>query len=121
TAGSYVVTQTVTYPFGCSYTQVITLLVEEGYFLVLPTAFTPNNDGVNDYYKPVSKRLENIRMDIYASRGSMIISETGYVLEGWDGNINSVPAENGNYYSKVTAKTFYNQTITVTRTFVLIK
>jgi gliding motility-associated-like protein len=121
TAGSYVVTQTVTYPFGCQYTRIVTLLVEEGYFLVVPTAFTPNDDSVNDNYRPVSKRLENIKMEIYDSWGSMIYSETGDVLVGWDGNINSVPAENGNYYCTVTAKTFYNHTITETKTFVLIK
>jgi gliding motility-associated-like protein len=121
TAGSYVVTQIVTYPFGCQYTRIVTLLIEEGYFLVVPTAFTPNDDSVNDNYRPISKRLENIKMEIYDSWGSMIYSETGDVLVGWDGNISSVPAENGNYYCKVTAKTFYNHTITETKTFVLIK
>ncbi|WP_290847413.1 PKD domain-containing protein [Flavobacterium sp.] len=120
-AGSYVVVQTVTYPFGCQYTKTITLIVEDGYFLTIPTAFTPNNDNMNDNYRPVSKRLEAIRLDIYDSWGSMIYSELGDVLVGWDGTIKGVKAENGNYYCKVTAKTFYGRTITDTRTFVLIK
>ncbi|NUY79666.1 gliding motility-associated C-terminal domain-containing protein [Flavobacterium sp. MAH-1] len=119
--GSYVVVQTVTYPFGCQYTKVITLIVEEGYFLTIPTAFTPNNDSLNDKYRPVSKRLESIRMDIYDSWGSMIFSESGDVLIGWDGSIKGIGAENGNYYCKITAKTFYGKLITETRTFVLIK
>nr|WP_223845520.1 PKD domain-containing protein [Flavobacterium selenitireducens] len=119
--GSYVVVQTVTYPFGCRYTKVITLIVEDGYFLTIPTAFTPNNDNLNDNYRPVSKRLEAIRLEIYDSWGSMIFSEMGNVLVGWDGTIKGAGAENGNYYCKVTARTFYGRTVSETRTFVLIK
>lgn len=117
----YVVTQTVTYPFGCVYVQTITLVVEKGYLLVVPTAFTPNNDTLNDTYRPVSKRLKNIRLDIYDTWGSLIYTETGDVLVGWDGKIKGFNAENGNYYSKVTAETFYGTIVNENQTFVLIK
>jgi gliding motility-associated-like protein len=117
----YVVTQTVTYPFGCVYVQTITLVVEKGYMLVVPTAFTPNNDSLNDTYRPVSKRLKNIRLDIYDTWGSLVYTETGDVLVGWDGKIKGFNAENGNYYSKVTAETFYGTIVNENQTFVLIK
>jgi gliding motility-associated-like protein len=117
----YVVTQTVTYPFGCVYVQTITLTVEKGYLLVVPTAFTPNDDTVNDTYRPVTKRLKNVRLDIYDTWGSIVYTETGDVLVGWDGKINGFNAENGNYYSKVTAETFYGTIINENQTFVLIK
>lgn len=119
--GAYVVTQTVTYPLGCQYTQTITLNVEEGYFLTIPTAFTPNDDSLNDTYRPVAKRLDSLTLEIYDSWGSMIYSEKGDVLTGWDGTIKGLGAENGNYYCTVTGKTFYGRTITERRTFVLIK
>lgn len=117
----YVITQTVTYPFGCVYVHTITLVVEKGYLLVVPTAFTPNNDSLNDTYRPVSKRLKNIRLDIYDTWGSLVYSETGDVLLGWDGKIKGFNAENGNYYSKVTAETFYGTIVNENQTFVLIK
>ncbi|MBF6642157.1 gliding motility-associated C-terminal domain-containing protein [Flavobacterium sp. J49] len=117
----YVVTQTVTYPFGCVYVQTITLIVEKGYLLVVPTAFTPNDDSVNDTYRPVTKRLKNVRLDIYDTWGSIVYTETGEVLVGWDGKINGFNAENGNYYSKVTAETFYGTIVNENQTFVLIK
>lgn len=117
----YVITQTVTYPFGCVYVHTITLVVEKGYLLVVPTAFTPNNDSLNDTYRPVSKRLKNIRLDIYDTWGSLVYSETGDVLVGWDGKIKGFNAENGNYYSKVTAETFYGTIVNENQTFVLIK
>ncbi|MGV9003268.1 PKD domain-containing protein [Flavobacterium sp.] len=117
----YVVTQTVTYPFGCVYTYTITLSVEKGYLLVVPTAFTPNNDSVNDTYRPVIKRLKNVVLDIYDTWGAIVYSEQGDVLIGWDGKIKGFNAENGNYYSKVTAETFYGTIIHENQTFVLIK
>ena len=119
--GNYVVTLTVTYPFGCVYTQIVTLIIEKGYILVLPTAFTPNNDGLNDSYRPVTKGLKNIRCDIYDTWGSLIFSESGDVLQGWDGKIKNIPSENGNYNCKVRGETFYGKVITMEETFVLIK
>jgi gliding motility-associated-like protein len=118
----YVVTQTVTYPFGCVYSQIITLKVEKGYLLVVPTAFTPtNNDGINDTFRPVTKGLKNVRLDIYDTWGSLIYSEVGEVLVGWNGKIKEVNSENGNYYAKVSGETFYGTIINENQTFVLIK
>ena len=119
--GDYVVTQTVTYPFGCVYVHTISLIIEKGYLLVVPTAFTPNNDSLNDTYRPVTKGLKNVRLDVYDTWGSLIYSETGDVLRGWDGTIKGVNAENGNYHCKVSAETFYGNVIQASETFVLIK
>jgi gliding motility-associated-like protein len=120
-AKDYIVTLTVTYPFGCVYVQTISLFVEEGYVLVVPTAFTPNNDNLNDTMRPVTRRLKNVQMDIYDTWGSLIYSETGDVLVGWDAKIKGFNAENGNYYCKVKGETFYGTTVYSNQTFVLIK
>ena len=119
--GDYVVTQTVTYPFGCVYVHTISLIIEKGYIFVLPTAFTPNNDTLNDTYRPVTKGLKNVQLDVYDTWGSLIYSEKGDVLRGWDGTIKGVKAENGNYNCKVTAETFYGTMINASETFVLIR
>ena len=89
--------------------------------LVVPTAFTPNNDTLNDTYRPVTKALKNVKLDIYDTWGSLIYSEIGDVLVGWDSKINGFNAENGNYYSKVSAETFYGTIVNENQTFVLIK
>jgi gliding motility-associated-like protein len=117
----YVVTQTVTYPFGCIYVQKITFIVEKGYLLVVPNAFTPNDDNINDTLRPVTKALKNVRLDIYDTWGSMIYSETGEILRGWDGKIKGQNAENGNYFCKVSGETFYGTIVNVNHPFVLIK
>lgn len=119
--GSYVVTQTVTYPFGCVYTNVYTLDITKGYLLVVPNAFTPNGDAINSTFRPVTKALNEVRLDVYDTWGSLIYSEIGDVLVGWDGTIKGIEAENGNYYCKVSAKTFYGVTVNENHPFVLIK
>jgi gliding motility-associated-like protein len=117
----YVVKQTVTYPFGCIYVQKITLIVTKGYVLVVPNAFTPNNDTLNDTFRPVTKGLKNVRLDVYDTWGSMIYSESGEILRGWDGKIKGANAENGNYYCKVSGETFYGIIVNENHPFVLIK
>lgn len=120
-AKDYVVTQTITYPYGCVYVNKITLIVEKGYVLVVPTGFTPNGDSVNDTYRPVTRALKNVRMDVYDTWGSLLYSEKGEVLKGWDGVIKGTNAENGNYYCKVSAETFYGTIINADTPFTLIK
>jgi gliding motility-associated-like protein len=117
----YLVTQTVTYPFGCVYIQKITLAVGKGYVLVVPNAFTPNNDSLNDTFRPVTKGLKNVRLDVYDTWGSIIYSETGDVLRGWDGKIKGSNSENGNYYCKVSGATFYGTVVNENHPFVLLK
>lgn len=119
--GDYIVTETVTYPFGCIYVHTISLMVEKGYVLEVPDAFTPNNDGLNETLRPVFKGLKTVRLDIYDTWGSLLYSEEGETLKGWDGKVKGIDVENGNYYCKVRAETFYNQTIEKAQPFILIK
>jgi hypothetical protein len=60
-------------------------------------------------------------LDVYDTWGSIIYSEVGDVLRGWDAKIKGFNAENGNYYSKVSAETFYGTIVNSNQTFVLIR
>jgi gliding motility-associated-like protein len=118
---SYEIIQTVTYPFGCVYTNHITLIIDKGYKLIVPTGFTPNENVLNDYFAPEFIGLKAIQFDVYDTWGELIYSEFGDRIKGWDGKINSQEAENGNYYFTLSAKTFYGTTINLHNPFVLIK
>jgi len=61
------------------------MLEAESPFLV-PNAFTPNNDGLNDTFRPVVDydRVRMFSMVIYNRWGQMIF-ETNNPAEGWDG------------------------------------
>lgn len=119
--GSYTVKQIVNYPFGCQYSFSTTINIEKGYSVTMPTAFTPNNDGINDSFAPVFLGFTEVTLHVYDTWGSLIYSETAESIKGWNGKIKDIDAENGNYYFKMIAKTFYNHTITEEGAFTLIK
>ncbi|WP_052257210.1 PKD domain-containing protein [Flavobacterium sp. AED] len=119
--GSYVVTQTVTYAFGCIYIHTMTLLVDKGYKLMVPNGFTPNGDGINETFKPVFLGLKSLQLDVYDTWGELIFTETGETLHGWDGRVKEKESENGNYYYKVKATTFYGTIVNENGPFTLIK
>ena len=88
TDGIYDVTLTVFNKGGC-YKQITKQIkVGDGYTLLIPNVFTPNNDGINDVFEPKFSGFKTISMYIFDSYGSMLheSQETG----GVDGNGNSV-------------------------------
>lgn len=71
--------------------------------LFLPTGFSPNNDGVNDFFKPLNKNLDEYSLSVYNRWGEMIF-QTDDFLNGWDGTYKGVPQEIGAYSYKATYK-----------------
>jgi len=120
-AGTYVVTQTIVYPFGCTIVYKMTLEITKGYRLIPPTGFTPNDDGINDNFAPLFSGLESVELSIYDTWGEMIFYEKGETLKGWNGKLKNRDAENGNYYFKVKGTTFYGETVNEHGAFTLIK
>jgi gliding motility-associated-like protein len=53
--------------------------------IYVPTAFSPNNDGLNEIFKPVvSKPLVQYRLQVFTRWGQQIF-ETTDINKGWDG------------------------------------
>jgi gliding motility-associated-like protein len=119
--GVYNVLQLVKYPFGCSYSYTTTLKIEKGFNVMIPNAFSPNNDGLNDTFKPLFKGLSKIKMEVFNTWGGLLYSEEGTSLQGWTGKINNAFIENGNYYYKVVATTFYGDEAVYNGPFKLIR
>ncbi len=119
--GTYIITQTVTYPYGCVRTNKLTIVVEKGYDVMVPNAFTPNGDGINDSFAPQFRGTKSIELNVYDTWGSLVYYEKGETIKGWDGNLRNTPAENGNYVFKINAETFYGVIVTYNGPFVLIK
>lgn len=56
---------------------------------LFPTAFTPNNDGKNDLFKPiVYTSLTRYYFVVYDRLGQKVFEQTD-PLKGWNGTINS--------------------------------
>ncbi len=82
--GSWLLRQIVSTNKGCSDTFSTWLRVSVGYFLQIPTAFTPNGDGLNDIWKPLTRGARNYELKVFNRWGQMVFS-TNNMNQGWDG------------------------------------
>jgi gliding motility-associated-like protein len=82
---------------GCSgeNTTVISNACDED--ILVPNAFTPNNDGLNDVFLPIIvKNLSDYDMKIF-NRWGQLIFESNDISDGWDGFDSGTRAEIGTY------------------------
>jgi len=104
TAGEYIVT--ITDENDCSV--IDTIIIEDSeiscYDLEIPSAFTPNSDGVNDTWEIGDIiSVDNVGIEIYNRWGQIIFSFTGTGAEyaetenQWDGKYNGVDVPFGSY------------------------
>jgi gliding motility-associated-like protein len=107
--------------FGCIAIIEKTLNITQGYVLINPNAFSPNNDGYNETIRPSFKGFKEIEMTIYDTWGVPIYYEKNLELNGWDGTIKGLPAENGNYVMVVKGNTFYEKEIITITALTLLK
>jgi gliding motility-associated-like protein len=63
-----------------------------------PTVFTPNNDGINDFFLPtVHEQVKFYELSIFNRWGNLIFNSRD-VKNGWDGMSNGVKCNDGNYF-----------------------
>jgi len=86
---------------GCKDSAYVTVFVDTTMTQDIPSAFTPNNDGRNDVFKPVGIRFQHlVEFRIY-NRWGQEIYYTNNKEEGWDGTFHGVPQEMGTYFYQV--------------------
>ena len=61
--------------------------------LYLPTAFSPNGDNVNDYFRPQGDEIVSFTYQIYNRWGEQVYQADETDI-GWDGSVNGVPVSN---------------------------
>lgn len=108
--------------FGCSSMLTEEVRVKEYQeFFLMPNAFSPNADGLNDRFHPVMKGVADYKMDIFNNWGEHLYSSAGRGSEGWDGFLNGQLLPNGNYVYKVNYTTSKGEEIQKTGTVTLIR
>lgn len=89
----YVVT--VLDKYGCTDTAGVTVYVDQKcYDPFIPTAFSPNNDGHNDFLFVRSNCLENFTFKVFDRWGEKVFESTSLNF-GWDGTYRNVPVNVG--------------------------
>jgi len=103
--GEYSVSLTVTSPLNCIDSMRFESIVVEASELDVPNVFTPDGDGLNDYFVVQSKSLRFINVEVFSRSGLKVFSFRGEgeglkEWEGWDGSINnsSIKAAPGVYF-----------------------
>jgi len=77
-----------------------TVIVYNDCYVEFPNVFTPNGDGLNDYFFPrqlLTRGLTTFKMDIYNRWGQLIYTTTSTTGEGWDGKFNDAAQPAGVY------------------------
>ncbi len=93
----YPVRLTVTDSIGCSDTTYKTIKVAPNCYIAVPSAFTPNGDGLNDYLYPLNAyRATNLLFRVYNRYGQMIFESKDWTVK-WDGTYKSLAQPSGTY------------------------
>lgn len=126
-AGLYPVTLKVYNHYGCSRSITKIVTVGNGAEIMVPTAFSPNQDGINDLFRPSLLGLKEVNMYIYDNFGNLIYEISSDITSlpldwGWNGieKSNSIPI-NGTYRYFITSKTINDKIIEKEGRFLLIK
>ena len=77
-----------------------TVCNDDNYFI--PNTFSPNNDGVNDYFYPRGRSIYNIQsMRVFNRWGQLVFQRQNFPANsesmGWDGTFNGRPAPSDAY------------------------
>ncbi len=89
----------------CIDTACNIVIIDDVFFVFVPNAFTPNNDGDNDVFFPVINHfLEDSFEFLIFNRWGTLVFESESPYTGWDGNHLSTPVQEGVYIWKLNAK-----------------
>jgi len=95
--GTYIVTLTVTDTYGCTLTVTDSVILKDIVTLYIPNSFTPDNDGLNDFFSPQGINIDpnSYEFEIYDRWGNLIFHTTDIDAK-WNGtymNNGQVPTE----------------------------
>lgn len=93
--GNYPVTLIVTSKDACIDQTMKEITISEAQTIYIPNSFTPNNDGMNDYFQPVGANLPTYELKIFTRWGQLLFSGSGYPK--WDGNYKNNHVNQGIY------------------------
>ncbi|MBK6635239.1 MAG: gliding motility-associated C-terminal domain-containing protein [Chitinophagaceae bacterium] len=98
-AGNYYLT--VTGFDNCVGTDTITIQEIKCIPIGIPNAFTPNNDGKNDHFKPgINMEIDDYQLRVFNRVGQLIFYSTD-PARGWDGRFKGQQQSSDNYIYQV--------------------
>jgi gliding motility-associated-like protein len=90
--------------------------------ILVPDAFTPNGDNVNDEFRVIPNgAFVEIELTIYNRWGELLHRKSGVLTHGWNGTYQGKDQPIDTYVYRVMAKTFDGQVFNVTGNVTLIR
>ncbi len=82
---------------GCYDTATVSIKAVSSCYIAVPGAFTPNNDGTNDYLYPLNAfKAVNLKFRVFNRYGQQVFEATE-PDQKWDGTIRGMPQPAGTY------------------------
>jgi len=113
-------TATNSLPNGCQVADRFTVVVLNDAVVMTPTAFTPNGDGLNDFFGPIGKVPDNYRLQIFNRNGETVFKSSA-IGQRWDGRYKGVMQPSSVFIYVIEYKDIQNKTHQQKGTFTLIR
>jgi gliding motility-associated-like protein len=120
--GNYTTTLRVTTPDGCQLTSTQVVRVQESTPLAMPSAFSPNNDGLNDRFVFGLQGFVSYSFTVFNRWGEVVFASTN-PTEFWDGSKQGTEdqAPEGTYVYKFVGITSMAQTVEKNGSITLVR
>jgi gliding motility-associated-like protein len=118
--GKYTITLKTFDALGCVSETKMQIEVFGSYRILVPNAFTPNGDGLNDTFMPKMRGIEDFELHIFNKWGELVYSAFSKEDAGWDGRLNGTMSPNGNYVYKIIFKAVDGEKGSQTGVFTLV-
>lgn len=99
--GTFVYYVHVKSAFGCTGDDTVKVWVVDHASFVMPTAFSPNGDGHNDYFRPISVGYRALKYFRVFDRWGEEVWYSTNLETGWDGNYKGKPCQLGTYFWEI--------------------
>jgi gliding motility-associated-like protein len=107
---------------GCNDTTSSPLIIADTILLTMPNIFTPNNDGINEYFAPNAHGMKSLSCTIYDRWGIKILTLDNDNVSYWDGHTTSgIACSEGTYFYTLTATDLNNKSYNLKGFFQLIR
>ena len=94
---NYIIRLAIADTSGCRDTAYHIVNVLDNCYIAVPTAFTPNGDGLNDYLYPVNAyKATNLSFKIF-TRNGQVVFESKHWSAKWDGTVKGIKQASGVY------------------------
>jgi gliding motility-associated-like protein len=112
---------TVTTTEDCIAKDTVKIEVFKGSAIYVPTAFTPNGNGLNDLLKPMYKGIKKLRYFSIYNRWGQLVFTTADLNGGWDGMQGGKAPATGSFVWMVNAEDIVGHVYQLKGSFVLIQ